>query len=79
MPLKRDAQGGGTEADGAKTAKYCSHCYLLGAFTHPELDATGMQNLVDGKLKIMKIPRLLRWFFVRKIPKLERWRHVGAR
>ncbi|WP_307428899.1 zinc ribbon domain-containing protein [Bacillus sp. V2I10] len=27
MPLYRDEHGGGTEANGTKSSKYCSHCY----------------------------------------------------
>jgi hypothetical protein len=27
MPLSKDAQGGGTEANGAKSTDFCSHCY----------------------------------------------------
>lgn len=30
MTLKRDPQGGGSNADGTKSAIYCSHCYLEG-------------------------------------------------
>ena len=30
MPLKKDPQGGGTEANGAKCTMYCSKCYEQG-------------------------------------------------
>jgi hypothetical protein len=54
MPLKRDAEGGGTESDGTKSTMYCSKCYINGAFTNPEIhSAADMQVLVKGKLKEM--------------------------
>ena len=73
MPLSRDEQGGGTEADGSPSAMYCSRCYHAGKFTQPEMTAPEMQELVRHKLKEMGIPGLLGWFFVRGIPKLKRW------
>jgi hypothetical protein len=73
MPLKRDEQGGGTEADGTKSARYCSHCYVLGKFTRPDLTVGQMQELVRGKLTEFGFPKWLAGFFTRGIPKLERW------
>jgi len=35
MPMSRDEKGGGTNADGSKSAMYCSHCYAGGKFTLP--------------------------------------------
>jgi len=32
MPLNKDPQSGGTNADGSKNEKYCSYCYQNGAF-----------------------------------------------
>lgn len=32
MPLSRDEQGGGSNADGSKSRVYCSHCYQGGRF-----------------------------------------------
>ncbi|MFD6511333.1 zinc ribbon domain-containing protein [Bacillus sp. NPDC060175] len=29
MPLSKDELGGGTESNGSKSVKYCSHFYLL--------------------------------------------------
>ncbi len=34
MPMSKDPQGGGTNADGSKNIKYCSYCYQNGAFTY---------------------------------------------
>ena len=75
MPLKKDPGGGGTEADGSKSPKYCSKCYTDGRFNRPDIDtAQKMQGLVKQKLREMGIPGFMTGFFTRGIPKLERWR-----
>lgn len=74
MPMKRDVQRGGTEADGSKSTMYCSHCYQQGKFTQPSLSVDEMKTLVKGKLKEMKIPGILSGIFTRNIPKLARWK-----
>jgi hypothetical protein len=73
MPMKRDEHGGGTEADGSRSAKFCSHCYAAGKFVLPELTAAEMQERVRAKMSELGFPRLLCGFFTRKIPLLERW------
>jgi hypothetical protein len=73
MPFKRDPKGGGTEADGSRSVKYCSHCYVNGQFTMPNCTAEEMQVLVKGKLKEMGFPGFLASMFVKGIPRLERW------
>lgn len=78
MPMKKDAAGGGTNADGTRSLKYCSHCWQNGAFTQPHLTAPQMQELVRGKLKEMGFPGFLSGFFTRGIPRLERWRGPAA-
>jgi hypothetical protein len=75
MPFAKDEQGGGTEANGAKSTMYCSHCYQQGKFAQPEMTADQMKELVKGKMKEMKIPGFLAYFFTRNIPKLKRWSH----
>lgn len=74
MPMKRDEQGGGTNADGSKSLMYCSKCYQNGAFTLPDFTVQQMQELVKGKLREMGFPGFIAGFFTRGIPKLERWR-----
>lgn len=74
MPLKRDAGGGGTNADGSKNQMYCSHCYQQGAFTLPDISVEGMRQRVKGKLEEMGIPGFLGGFFTKGIPALERWK-----
>ena len=74
MPMKRDEQGGGTESDGSRSGKFCSHCYAGGQFTQPDVTVEGMQALVRGKLIEFGFPKFLTGLFTRGIPKLERWR-----
>lgn len=75
MPLDKDEQGGGTNADGSKSTMYCSKCYEAGAFKSPEITtATEMQTFVKGKLKEKGFPAPLAWLFTLTIPKLERWK-----
>ncbi len=73
MPMSRDEKGGGTNADGSRSGKYCSHCYAYGQFTVKDITAEQMQRLVRQKLREHGIPGPLGWFLTRGIPKLERW------
>jgi len=73
MPLKKDEKGGGTNADGTKSNMYCSRCYENSKFTNPDMTAEQMQLLVKGKMKEMGFPGFLSGFFIKGIPKLERW------
>lgn len=73
MPLERDEHRGGTELSGERSKKYCSHCYLNGEFTLPDLTAAQMQQRVQQKLVEFGFPRFLTGLFTRNIPKLERW------
>ncbi|MBF8294955.1 MAG: hypothetical protein HW389_1500 [Bacteroidetes bacterium] len=73
MPLLKDPQGGGTEANGSKSTMYCSHCYQQGKFTLPNITVDQMKDLVKGKMKEMHIPGFLAYFMTKNIPKLKRW------
>ena len=74
MPLSRDEQGGGTNANGSLSKMYCSHCYQNGQFTMPNLTMDQMKDRVKGKMKEMVFPGFLSGLFTRNIPKLERWK-----
>ena len=74
MPLKRDEQGGGTNADGSKSTVYCSHCFQRGEFVLTGITAAEMQAGVRQKLTKMGFPGFVAGLFTRGIPKLERWR-----
>jgi hypothetical protein len=66
MPLNKDEQGGGTNADGSNSTMYCSKCYQHGAFTRPEIDSPEkMQVLVKEKLKEMGFPGFLAGLFTK--------------
>ncbi len=73
MPLSKDAKGGGSEIDGRISTEYCSHCYVGGQFTEPDLSMKQMVVKVQGKLKEMHLPWFLAKFLTRGIPKLKRW------
>ena len=75
MPMKQDPQGGGTEADGSKSAKYCSYCYKNGAFLWSDCTAKQMQEFCKKKLREMGFSRLSAWFMTLNIPRLERWKN----
>lgn len=77
MPLKRDENGGGTNADGSRSTMYCSKCYEGGAFKSPAMTVEEMQALVKGKLKEFGFPGFVAGMFTSRIPKLARWsRHA---
>jgi len=76
MPMKKDPEMGGTNADGSKSLKFCSYCYQSGQFTQPDFTAKEMQDFCIEKMKEMGMPRLIGWLFTRSIPKLERWKNI---
>jgi hypothetical protein len=78
MPMKKDAAGGGTNADGSKSGMYCSHCFQGGRFTLPDITAAEMQERVKGKLKEYGFPGFLAGLMARGVPKLERWKQKAT-
>jgi len=73
MPLNKDANGGGTNADGSLSSTYCSLCYRDGMFLHPDFSVTEMQDHCVEALSNQGMPRFMAWIFTRGIPKLDRW------
>lgn len=73
MPLRKSPNGGGTNADGSISKKYCAYCYQGGAYVQPEMRVEEMQAFVKGKLKEMGFPGFLAGWMTKGIPKLERW------
>ena len=73
MPLSKDEQGGGTNADGIKSSEYCSKCYQNGKFTNPDMTLDEMKALVKGKMKEMHVPGFLAGWFTKDMDKLKRW------
>ena len=74
MPLSKDPNGGGTEADGSLSPRFCSFCYADGRFTAPDMTVDDMRLLVKNKMKEMGFPGFLASFFTLSIPNLERWK-----
>lgn len=74
MPLKKDPNGGGTNADGSKSNMFCSLCYQNGEFSQSDMTVTEMQALVTKQMSKMGFPKFLARFFTKGIPKLERWK-----
>jgi hypothetical protein len=77
MPLARDEQGGGTERDGSRSTRYCSHCYDAGEFRLPDLTVEQMRERVVQKLREFHFPGFLARFMTRNLGQLDRWR-TGA-
>jgi hypothetical protein len=75
MPLKKSPNGGGTEADGSISKKYCAYCYENGQFKQPNITAQQMQIFVKGKMKEMGFPGFIAGFLSKGIPKLDRWKN----
>lgn len=73
MPLARDPQGGGTEADGRRSTEYCSHCYQKGVFTDPGMTLERMVSGVTARLQSMNLPPAVVSQLAGEIPTLRRW------
>jgi hypothetical protein len=74
MPLAKDELGGGTEKDGARSKMFCSHCYLNGEFTLPNITVDEMKERVKAKIVEFGMPKFMAGLFTRNIHKLERWK-----
>lgn len=74
-PLAKDKNGGGTNADGSISDRYCSMCYGNGVFLNPpEIDtAQKFQKYCIQEMKKSGMNGILAWVLTRGIPKLERW------
>ena len=78
MPFSKDPFKGGSEVDGTRSLLYCSHCYVNGKFTEPDITVEEMTNKVKNIMKTkLGIPRIFHWFVGKwcdkAIPKLKRW------
>lgn len=72
--MNRDEQGGGSNADGSKSLKYCSHCWEDGKFSSPDLTVDEMKARVKEKIMSFGVPGFLAGVFTWNIPKLDRWK-----
>jgi hypothetical protein len=76
MPLSKDPEKGGKNADGSKSLMYCSYCYKDGIFTQPDFTVDDMKKFCKGKIKEMGFPGFVAGIFTLGIPGLERWKNV---
>lgn len=77
MPMSKDELGGGTEANGGKSAEFCSYCYRMGKFIHARITLEEMVARVEGRLTKMHMPRFLIKRWTRGIPNVKRWSRVS--
>ena len=70
MPMEMDPQGGGTNADGSRNSKYCSHCYEKGAFHDNFSTPAQMVDYVRKELKKQGYGWFKRWFYTSHIAML---------
>ena len=73
MPLKKDPSGGGTNADGTISIKYCSYCYQGGEFTFNS-DVKEFQEHCKEQMIKSGWSKPLAWLFTRGLKHLERWK-----
>jgi hypothetical protein len=76
MPLEKDPNKGGTNADQSKSQKYCSYCYQDGKFTD---EGAILKEKIEKNIHIavtfMNIPESqARQIAESIIPYLERWK-----
>ena len=76
MPLAKDPQGGGSEADGGKSTIYCSYCYADGDFIHKGVSAKEFQANALAAMKADGTPGWLAWLMTREIPRRPRWKQA---
>ena len=71
MPLKDDTKG--TDADGARTDRYCIYCYTDGAFTAPDATVEEMREYSIKGMTENGWPRFLASLMTKNTHKLPRW------
>jgi hypothetical protein len=76
MPLDKDTNKGGTNADGSKSSVYCSFCYKDGKFTD---EGISLQGKIEKNIQIAVarsgIPESkARAMAESQLPNLERWK-----
>jgi hypothetical protein len=73
MPMHKDPFRGGTNTDGTRTHKFCSHCYENGKFRDHFSSSEEMIARIQERLREMGYSPLKQWFFTSHISRLERW------
>ena len=75
IKLIEDKKGGGSNADGSKSAIYCSHCYTGGHFVQPDLTVAEMRQQARERLQTLGYPRIVAAILTLDIARLGRWRN----
>ena len=75
MPMKRDTEGGGTNADGTKNSTYCSYCFQNGEFTHQTNDVKAFQEHCRQMMIQGGHNKFTAWLFTRGMKRLDRWKN----
>lgn len=73
MPMNKDPQNGGTNADGTKSLEYCSYCYEKGNFTFTGT-VTEFQDFCKQKMIEGGHSKFTSWLFTRGMRRLGRWK-----
>ena len=73
MPMDKDTQKGGTNADGSKNENYCSYCYQSGEFTF-QGNVNEFQNHCKEQMIKGGSSRFMAWLLTRNMKRLERWK-----
>ena len=76
MPLNKDRGNGGTERNGSKTDRYCSHCYQKGEFVRQGITVEQMRALCIEKMVEMRFPQFVAKLLTRNLHKLDRWKNA---
>lgn len=74
MPISKDPQGGGTNADGTTSQSYCSYCYTNGKFTF-EGTVKEFQEVCRRAMIGSGMSKLTAWLFSRGMKRLPRWKN----
>ncbi len=74
MPMTRDENGGGTNADMSISQLYCSYCYDQGEFIYKGNDVLEFQGFCKQKMIEGGHSRFVSWLFTRGMSRLDRWK-----
>ncbi len=75
MPMSKDPNGGGTNADGSKNEQYCSYCYQNGDFTWKG-KVDDFQEFCKEQMIKSGMNRFIAWLFTRNMKRLPRWKNA---
>jgi Putative zinc ribbon domain len=74
MPLSADPKGGGTEANGDVSTRYCSFCYQNGAFTDQGATLPEFTEKLKAIMSSMNMPADVSSSTIAMLSTLDRWR-----